>query len=100
MEVLPGLRGDIETLLATSAQLVQADRGQGADQGESSDERQDQRQQVIFEHESEKKETHDRIYYDKENCEGWHGHEVVETLGQSVSQVRRTDPADTRVRRA
>ena len=84
----------IETLLALTAQLVQADTGKRADQGKSRGERKQQGQHVITDDHS-RKDKPDNWIDQTEKCRvRGHGGEIGKAAGQRIFQVRDADLAN------
>ena len=90
--------GDVDSLLASSADLVETDRRDRADQREAGREGKHQRQQVIAERQPCQEQARDGIDDAQEHHVRAVRREVADTFGQDVFQIGQVDAADPRER--
>ena len=90
--------GDVDSLLASSADLVETDRRDRANQREAGREGKHQRQQVIAERQRCQEQARDGIDDAQEHHVRAVRREVADTFGQDVFQIGQVDAADPRER--
>ena len=83
--------GDIEPLLAAPAQVVERNRREGAEQGEPRQHRINERHHLVAEREPEQDEPEDGIDDAEEDSMRRYRVEILDALGNRVSQARQSD---------
>ena len=83
--------GGIQTKLAPTAQLIEADCGKGTDQGEAGGERVEQRYDVVTESRAGERETNDGIDQAKEDDVRRHRPEILKALCQRCPEISQAD---------
>src|SRR6476661_8338701 len=84
----------VAPLLAPAAQLIEADRGEGAHECKAGRERIKKRQHVVAEGKPEQHKADDGIEESEENHVARHCGKVVETAHERVLEVRKSDLAN------
>ena len=86
--------GGFQPLLAPAADLIEADRREWSDQGETRRQREQHGQDIEADGKPAEIETGDRIDEAQEQEMAGHGPEIIQPLGQGILQVRRANPVD------